>query len=404
MRVAVVVEQRFGRTPDGRVWTEAGFGYPFWQPYLRVFSEVLVVARVRDAPNELETWTRADRERVGFLTVPHYIGPGQFLSRVWKIRRTAKQASLSREAVILRVPSQIATCFRPFLNRTAHPYGLQVVGDPYEVFAPGCVRHPLRPLFRWWFPFQLRKQCRGACACAYVTERTLQARYPPPERAFVSHYSDVLLPDETLLKAGRRYDDRRRTPRRVIAVGSLQQTYKGVDVLIDAVAHCVASGIDLEATVIGGGRHQPELEAQAWRRGLAAQVRFTGALSDAQAIRAHLDRADVFVLPSRTEGLPRVLLEAMARGLPCIGSAVGGVPELLPSSDMVPAGDATALALKLREVTGDPARLTAMSERNLAIASRYRAEVVNRRSDAFLGQVYEETKRWMDRHPQVSLQ
>jgi glycosyltransferase involved in cell wall biosynthesis len=127
---------------------------------------------------------------------------------------------------------------------------------------------------------------------------------------------------------------------------------------------------------------------------VADRVTFRGQLPAGPEVRAELDQADVFLLPSRTEGLPRALVEAMARGLPCVGSTVGGIPELLPAEDMVPPGDAGALASKIREVVTDPARMARMSERNLRAAQDYRQDVLQPRRDAFYRHVRERTEAW----------
>ena len=85
-------------------------------------------------------------------------------------------------------------------------------------------------------------------------------------------------------------------------------------------------GLDLELTVVGDGRYQAELEARAAQLGLGQRVRFLGRLPAGEAVRAEMKRADVFILPSRQEGLPRAMVEAMALGLPCLGSTVGASP------------------------------------------------------------------------------
>ena len=88
---------------------------------------------------------------------------------------------------------------------------------------------------------------------------------------------------------------------------------------------------------------------------------FLGQLPAGEMVRAQLDKADLFILPSKTEGLPRALVEAMARALPCIGTTVGGIPELLPSEDLVPPGDVKALAETIEDVLRRPERLAKMS-------------------------------------------
>jgi glycosyltransferase involved in cell wall biosynthesis len=179
-------------------------------------------------------------------------------------------------------------------------------------------------------------------------------------------------------------------------VGTLAHLYKGPDVLIDAVARCLQAGLDLRLKLVGDGKHRKQLEARAAGQGLAGRVTFLGQLSAGAAVRDVLDEADAFVLPSRTEGLPRAMVEAMARALPCIGSTVGGIPELLPAEDMVPPGDVEALASKIREVVTNPRRMARMSASNLEKAQEYREEVLAQRRAEFYRHVQEHTETWLD--------
>jgi len=138
-----------------------------------------------------------------------------------------------------------------------------------------------------------------------------------------------------------------------------------------------------------------ELEAQVASLGLGERVHFCGHLLSSALVRYELDRADLFILPSRQEGLPRAMIEAMARSLPCIGSTVGGIPELLPSEDLVPPGDVVALASKIREVVTDSERIARMSARNLETAKEYRDEVLRERRNHFYRYVREMTEAWL---------
>jgi glycosyltransferase involved in cell wall biosynthesis len=178
-------------------------------------------------------------------------------------------------------------------------------------------------------------------------------------------------------------------------VGTLAHLYKAPDVLINAVGACVREGLNIELVFVGSGRYQPQLEAQAAALGLRARVQFYGQIVSAHAVRCELDRADLFVLPSRQEGLPRAMIEAMGRGLPCIGSSVGGIPELLPAEDLVSPGDAPALARKIHDVLGDPARMVRMSVRNLEKAREYRHDVLTERRRVFYQQVKSATTAWL---------
>ena len=395
MNLIATLEHRFDRTPDGAVWTQTQFAHSFWMRYLAVFDHVRVVARVRAVSSVPPDCDRSDGEGVSFVAVPYYIGPWQYLLQARQVQRAARKAVGPSDAVILRVGSQIAACIAPLLRQTGHPYGVEVVADPYDVFASGSVKHPLRPFFRWWGPRKLRGQCAGACAAAYVTENALQRRYPPAPGAFSTHYSSVELPEVAFVSAPRSPQPERRTFT-LIMVGTLAQLYKAPDVLIDAVGTCVQEGLDLQLVLVGDGKHRPELEAQAAVLEVDRRVRFLGQLPAGEAVRAQLDQADLFVLPSKTEGLPRAMIEAMARALPCIGSTAGGIPELLPPEDMVPPGDVTALARKIRAVVTDPERMARMSARNLQKAKEYSEDVLRERRTAFYRYVRERTEAWLE--------
>ncbi|MGL5060277.1 MAG: glycosyltransferase, partial [Microcoleus sp.] len=91
----------------------------------------------------------------------------------------------------------------------------------------------------------------------------------------------------------------------------------------------------------------------------------------------------------------RAMVEAMARGLPCIGSTVGGIPELLSPEDLVPPGNAAALASKIYEIASDRERMTRMSARNLNKAKEYKDEAIRERRIAFYRYLKEETEAWL---------
>jgi glycosyltransferase involved in cell wall biosynthesis len=396
MQVVVALETRFDETPDGQVWSPPPTEYAFWQRYLDVFDEVRVVARVRRIERPTSGTVRTDGARVSFVRVPYFVGPRQFAGRFLEARRVARQSFTPQDATILRVPGTISTLLAGALLLTGRPYAVEVVGDPYDVFAAGAVRSWLRPLVRHWSCRHLRRQCAGAAAAAYVTEHALQQRYPPRPAAFAIGCSDIDLADEAFVSAPRPLPSGERS-HNLVFVGGLQHLYKRPDVLIEAVAANVGRGLDVRLTIVGDGQHRAELEQLAHQRGVADRVRFAGHAAGGAPVRAELDRADLFVLPSRQEGLPRALVEAMARGLPCVSSTVGGIPELLPPEDLVPPGDVASLAAKLHEVLTRPERRAQMATRNLRRARDFHCDVLRPRRRAFYEAVRDLTLDWQRR-------
>jgi glycosyltransferase involved in cell wall biosynthesis len=402
MRVAVVTEHRFGSTPQG-FFTSGPFAYSFWKRYLAAFDSVRVVARAADldrVPPQrpgggLAQGARADGPGVAFAPVPYYRGPEQLLRNLRRVRRAVVAALEESDAILLRLPSALASVAEGWLRGCGRPFAVEVVGDPWDALAPGAHYHPLRALFRQALFRSQRRQCAASCASSYVTREALQRRYPARLASLSVGCSDVELPHSAFAEQPRSPSSALRQPS-LVTVGSLNHLYKGPDVLLEAVGRCRRVGLDASLAVVGDGQYRPALEASCRRLGIASRVVFRGQLAFGEDVRAELDRADLFVLPSRQEGLPRALLEAMARGLPALGSSVGGIPELLAPEDLVSPNDPAALARKIEEVCGDPARLERMSRGNLATSWEYEDGQLEQQRKVFLKRLCKETERWVD--------
>jgi glycosyltransferase involved in cell wall biosynthesis len=155
---------------------------------------------------------------------------------------------------------------------------------------------------------------------------------------------------------------------RIVMVANLRPE-KGHDTLIDAAPAILARFPYARFQLVGDGTERDRLERYAQSRNVAGAFTFVGHSDD---VMAHLRRADLFVLPSRSEAFPNGVLEAMAAGLPVVASAVGGIPEVVHHNEtglLVAPGRADALANAVCRVFSD----RALGER-LAAAGRARVE------------------------------
>jgi glycosyltransferase involved in cell wall biosynthesis len=342
-----------------------------------------------------ESYLRADGPNVTFHALPYYHGFVQYLPQFARVNQAVRSALPGEGAIFMNVASLIAGIAAPTLQKIKYPYAVEVVSDPANTFAPGTMKHPLRPFLRYWFAKTMTDQCAHAAGASYVTKRYLQERYPCP--AFAVGVSDVVIDDSALVAEP--HTAPTSGPIHLVFVGSLHQLYKAPDILIEALRQCVQNGLDLHLTMIGDGKYRAQIEEQVQQAGLTERVRFAGNLPGASAVRAELDKADLFILPSRSEGLPRAVVEAMARGLPCISTTVGGIPELLEARDLVPAEDAAALARKITEFVTNPERMTQAAQRNLAEARDYHLETLKQRRQTFYRHIADVTQRWLNAHP-----
>lgn len=170
----------------------------------------------------------------------------------------------------------------------------------------------------------------------------------------------------------------------VLSVGRLT-VQKGQRHLLDAVPRLAACFPDLAVVVLGQGHLHEQLRAQAARLGVADHVQLPGHRTDARML---LDAADVFVLPSRQEGMPLAVLEAMDVGLPVVATRVIGTTEVVADGEtgvLVRREDPAALETALAALLADP-RLRARYGQ--AVRQRYREHFTSTRMAAQTTQVY----------------
>ena len=392
MKVMVLLDFVFHRTSDGAVWTPNIFGYSFWQRYLRVFDGVKVAAVIKDIETVPGNWKRADGEHVSFCPIPCSSDFVQCMMNSGKIRRTFRDFAVNDDAVICRVPVFAAHFLVSLLNRSRKPYGLEVTTDPRGFYAPGAVKHPLRPFLRWYYTRLMRNQCAGAYAAAYVTEKALQKLYPPG--GLSTFYSNVELSTDDINPNPGTAESFRKEIYEIVFVGSLNNYVKAPDVLLEAFSLCINENKNIRLSIIGDGHIRPEIEKLLKDLSLGQYVKMPGNVSSKQAMFKQLDASDLFVLPSRTDTMPRAMIEAMARGLPCIGSDVDGIPELLSPQYLFPANNAEALAGKILEVLNDPEQMSQMSIKNLEIAAQYTNDKLDAKRTDFFTWIHAATDKW----------
>lgn len=154
-----------------------------------------------------------------------------------------------------------------------------------------------------------------------------------------------------------------RSPLRLLFVGRLAPE-KGLVHLVDALASMHAAGRALELDLVGTGPESVTLRALVRSRGLEANVRFHGQMAFGEPLFALYRAADLFVLPSLSEGVPKVIQEAMALGVPVLATAVGGIPGLVHHGEngwLVPPASSTHLAQGIAHLADNPELATKLA-------------------------------------------
>ena len=196
----------------------------------------------------------------------------------------------------------------------------ELAGDP---LAAGPAPWPEGGLQAWRTRWILRR-CRLG---SYVSASHLQARYPAAPGAMTAAIADVRLERAQLRppRSGRWHGERLS----LVHVGGFRLV-KNQALLVKALRRAAATGLPVTLQMIGDGPRRALIERRVRAHGLADRVSLTGALPGPDPVMAAMAAADALVMPFRSESLPATVLEAMALGLPVIGSDIPGLRQLLP--------------------------------------------------------------------------
>jgi phosphatidyl-myo-inositol dimannoside synthase len=388
--VLVATDHHFTIDAKNRTAVQPLIPATYYDRYQRVFDHVIVMGRARRV-EDIDPSHALLPADLTFVALPDAHGPRQLLTAHRTMGHIVRATCQPEFTYILRAPGRVSPIVAAELRRRGLRFAVEVAGDPALSLAKGANNTVMRPLYQWLAVKQMRRQLREAIGVSYVTSASLQRQYPPPPGAVTASYSSIDLLPEAFVAAPRSVEQSLAAAH-LITVCSLVQPYKGVDVLIEAVRRCLNAGVNLRLTVVGDGPLRGGLERQAAEAGLADSVEFVGEVPAGPPVRRLLGAADLFVLASRDEGLPRSLIEAMARGLPAIATAVGGIPELLPPSSLVPPDDPQALADRIREYVLSPERLSSEAAVGFETAQAYRSDLLSARRDRFYRAVRDSTE------------
>ena len=374
MKVLVVADGHYYIDSSNVVYVDAVFDYSFYSRYLTVFDEVYAIVRaekVTEVPNGVKV---ASGKGVHFLFVPPSIGVIGHLKVRNKTHKLIDEYIKDFDKAIIRVPGVIANqVYGQYVKHKEKKLAIEVVVDPWEYFAPGTVKYITRPVFRYLWTKQLKQMCLMADGVSYVTEKYLQEKYPCKaiigKGGFTSHYSSVELPDEDFKQPKEYVKKDVYTITHVAA--SFTSMGKGHVPLMDALKIVLRKGYNVKVVFIGDGPLKSYFTQYAQEQGIKDYVTFTGLLASGKAVRERIGASDMLVFPTRAEGLPRVVLEAMAEGLPVISTPTCGIPEIIPPEYLVPYEDSKLLASTIIKFIDNPELMTEASERNLEVAKQY---------------------------------
>lgn len=367
---------------NGRYYAASQEKYDFYQRYLRVFEELRLVTRCVDEPDLKESRVALSDRRIEYIPVPFFSGPKQYAKQYFKIGRLLRNVTEGCDAAILRLPSTTGQRVCGKVMKAGIPYATEIVYDAKDGYENE--NNPVHKLLWYIIHHQMQAACATARGVSCVTEHYLQQHYfsTLPD-AFTSHYSSLALPKDFYLSP-REYPSKEVL---TIAHVSNQVQFngrKGCNEVIKALSILKGRGIRAHVNFIGKDYHNGThlLSGLAESLGVRDMLTFAGYASREQ-LSEYLNSSDLFVMPTRAEGLPRVIIEAMSKGLPCITTPVSGNPELISEHFLVDYEDVETLADRIEELIKDKALYEAASAENFNRSLQYEASILEDRRDEF---------------------
>lgn len=242
-------------------------------------------------------------------------------------------------------------------------------------------------------PYQLYLYKRLIKNCPYVyyvTSRFLQQRYPTKGKSVGCSNVVINTVDVSVLKQKieKKLDIDSRI--RIGTAAALDVRYKGQEYVITAIKILLQEGYDIEYCLAGGNRRNSTyLKELAKKEGVEERVFFCGSLTIDQ-MEEYYDSLDIYIQPSKQEGLPRAVIEAMSRGCLVLGTNVAGIPELLPKSCLFKKGSAQAVANAVKNLLS--LNHKEIAEQNFQKAKEYVKPVLEERRKKFYDEFMKEYK------------
>lgn len=387
MDLVFVTDSRFGKSKNCIYNINGSLGDVLWARYLEHFDTITVIARVQqDAPTNNNAPQTTD-PRVKFVHVPYYIGPLQFIRNKKNILKTIETYLHDKKAAyIIRLPSTLGNLAINKLLDKHIPFAVEVVGDPKDSLSYTATKKIIPALLSKIYAKNLRKNVINAKVALYVTNETLQKRYPICKNGFEIGVSDVIIDHYIDINEIRSFPTQGVI--KLLAIGSLEQMYKSPDIVIKAVNTLVNKGLNIQLTWLGDGKYRESMKMLANKLGLANNVDFVGNVNRNEVFE-YMRMSDIYIQASRTEGLPRALVEAMSVGLPCIGTRVGGIPELLEDRCLIDVNRSDQLAVTIERMIEDNSFVNDIKIRNYNKSKEFNHFDLKARRDEFFNKVKE---------------
>ena len=357
-----------------------------FERYFAVADELSVAIRIRSLESSglPEDIDQIRDSHIQVIEIPNLSSVGGLLRDSINAQTVLKKAIAEADLIFVRLPSMIGNFAVDLARKSGKPYLIEVVGCPWDSYRNYNFRGRL---FAPVAKTLMTRHVECAPFVVYVTSEFLQKRYPTSGKSIACSNVELASTSEAILGARlRRIQNLNGNSTLIIGTAAgIDVRYKGQQYVIKALGKLKAEGMTNLTYQLAGGGTGTYLMQLAKEYGVESSVEFIGQLPHEQVF-GWLDSIDIYIQPSRQEGLPRSVIEAMSRGVPCLGASTAGIPELLQPDCIFSntAAEVSEIADLLKRASCSSDILSRWAKRNFLEAKKYeRSRLTARRSNFF---------------------
>lgn len=382
--LAYIYDARYYKCGED-IYAAGVFDVNVWDRFLGGFDKIKVFGSIYNAtPEQVKGLNKMNHPRVEYIHIPYIDSVPKLLKNLLVSNLIFVEELKKVDKVVLRVPGQLSLNAFRASKKMDKKVGLEVVGCPWDSYMNyGKIQGKiLAPIFYLW----MKNTVKNADYVLYVTQYFLQKRYPT-KTSKVENASNVMItvPNDQVIKnkiasLSSSYEKKVLT---LGIMGSFGVRYKGHKEILKAVAS-IKDKIDVNLTIqmIGPGDFQWVVDL-AKKLNLSENISIKGKLKSGKQVIDWLKNIDLYVHPSKQEGLPRSVIEAMSQACPILASSVAGIPELIKKEYLHNPGDYKKLADQIINCTTSERNLFEMAKENYHNSKKYDSVLLSKKRNQF---------------------
>jgi glycosyltransferase involved in cell wall biosynthesis len=347
------------------------FGDHFWRKYLEVYDQIHIIGEPLKGYLDKSKLVKLDTSRIKIDLLPPNNSPVD-----WKndrlIERELDKVVRNAKSIIIKPASRKGIIAIRIAKKYKKPYMIEMTGDLYT-----ALKHHSDPLKRLYAPIiyqQIKRAIKDCKYGIYVTDHYLQEKYPIEGKTCGSSDAVIKELDDAVLKSRLEKISVQSGSINIGLVGFYHDKNKGIDTAIEAVSRINRCRIHAVLHILGNGNEQDRAQwySYADKKLLPHEcLVFPAPIIGIDNMFKWYDTMDIIILPSRSEGLPRTIVETISRACPCITSNVCGLQELIDSRWTHNPGDSDKLTELLNNMISSKDEMAKTARENFARAEYY---------------------------------